>query len=183
MKINCQEGFRCREHCQDHCYDQDGVLWEDHYMFCGEDEQRESIRGINFMNTSIFKMVVLTVALLLTSSVQAGIFGSSKASKLKNTIATIKNDHQQSLTTILELQARIADLNEINICMKKALAIAEQDLTLSQTQLIALRTENETLQRMIKDHGDAFDANITALKDVTAKLEGLNQDLDEALVE
>jgi hypothetical protein len=55
MKINCQEGFRCREHCQDHCYDEHGYIWHDHYMFCGQEENDEVMRELNLLNTVIIK--------------------------------------------------------------------------------------------------------------------------------
>lgn len=36
IHIRCFDGLRCRRHCEYHCYDDNGNLWPDHDMFCGE---------------------------------------------------------------------------------------------------------------------------------------------------
>ena len=44
MKVNCLDGFRCREHCQKHCYKEDGTLWPEHAMFCSIEDWRDEFR-------------------------------------------------------------------------------------------------------------------------------------------
>lgn len=111
MKIKCQEGFRCREHCQDHCYDQYGVLWEEHYMFCGEDEATDTFREINSMNTNIFKLTIITLALTFNHCAMANSVANNN---MVNVLRVLQSKESMAQHRIAQLEEYIKNLESID---------------------------------------------------------------------